>query len=58
MEPESPDKTAVTQKELNWRGQEIDMAAIDKQVELYRQQLLSEQEREKQAPFANGSGAG
>ena len=58
LEPESPDKKPVTQKELNWRGQEIDMAAIDKQVELYRQQLLSEQEREKQAPFANGSGAG
>lgn len=48
----------VREKELNWRGQEIDMAAIDKQVELYRQQLLLEEEREKQAPFVSGSGAG
>lgn len=32
--------------------------SIDEQVELYRQQLLLEEEREKQAPSANGSGAG
>ena len=32
--------------------------SIDEQVELYRQQLLLEEEREKQALSANGSGAG
>lgn len=40
------------------RGQEIDMAAIDAQVELYRQQLLFEQEQKSQALSVKESGAG
>lgn len=52
------DTTGQEQTELDWRGQGIDMAAIDKQVELYRQQLLSEQERARQARFVNGSDVG
>ena len=44
--------------ELNWRGQEIDMAAIDAEAERYRQQLISEKRQEKQASSASGSAAG
>ena len=44
--------------ELDWRGQEIDMVAIDKKVEPYRQHLLLEEEQAKQASSANGSGVG
>ena len=49
-EPERPD--------LDYRGQEIDMAAIDAQVEEYRRQLLLEQEQALQTSSANDTGDG
>lgn len=51
------DTAGQERTELDWRGQEIDMAEIDKKVELYRQHLLLEKEQAKRASSANGSGA-
>lgn len=44
--------------DLDYRREEIDMAAIDAQVEEYRRHLLLEKEQALQAPSVNGSAAG
>lgn len=49
---------ALVPAEPDTRSREEKPLSIDEQVELYRQQLLLEEEREKQAPFVSGSGAG
>lgn len=43
---------------LDWRGQPIDMAAIDEEVELYRQRLLQEKKQASQTSAAKEPGAG
>ena len=43
---------------LDWRGQQIDMAAIDEQVELYRQRLPQEKKQESHTSAMKERGAG